>query len=275
MDTDVPGELASYVRRIVYVDCEEPIDADLPVPPTGYNYIQWVLRATGEAAGSLTPAIVDGSAFGVAGQISDVEARFQFTGRMRHIVAELTAAGMYSLLGLYGEQIRNSTVFFDKQHPCYDDRVENFLSEEWEEKPIDDLLAAFKKYLIDLAQSPNDVPAYVSLGAERSEANCGDISIKVMAGDISERHFSRQFSKYTGATPKFFNNVIRVNAVLPKLLNAEQGELAEIAIEAGFFDQSHLIKTIRAVFDVTPKDLRDQISFLIKKFHVDGHPPSE
>jgi methylphosphotriester-DNA--protein-cysteine methyltransferase len=74
----------------------------------------------------------------------------------------------------------------------------------------------------------------------------------IRASGISERHFERRFREHLGMGPKLYARVARLNFVLR--LQREQPSLtwAEISQEAGYFDQTHLVKDFRAMAGATP-----------------------
>jgi AraC-like DNA-binding protein len=265
-----PISLRPYLRRILYTDCKNEISVNLAAPPTGYNYIQWIARGHGEAVGSLTPAVIDGPAFGIAGQIENIDARVDIKGRLRHIVAELSAQGLYSLLGIYGQDVVNRTVLFKPGDAHFTKSVSRLIEFGRSDPPIDELLNAFYGHLEELRSNCFEVPAYIEEGARLAENARGNINLYEMAGEIGERHFSRQFRKYVGIRPTYFANVIRVNALLPHLIEAQPGDLAAIAQEAGFYDQSHMIRCLKAHCRTTPKDFAKRVDVILARFHIES-----
>ena len=266
----VPWCLTPSVRRILYTDCTDEISVNLSAPPTGYNYIQWIARGHGEAIGSIVPAINDGPSVGIAGQIASIDARIDLSGRLRHILAELSAHGLYSLLGIYGQDVVDRVVMFQPGDAQFTESVQFLIEYGRTDPPIEELLNAFYSFLEDLCANCLEMPAYIQTGAERAENAGGNIKLSEMAGEISERHFSRQFQKYVGIRPIYFANIIRVNCVLYRLIEAEHGDLATIAQDAGFYDQSHMIRTLKSHCRTTPKDFAKSVDAILSRFHMES-----
>jgi len=84
------------------------------------------------------------------------------------------------------------------------------------------------------------------------EALCLD-DLADVAG-LSRYHFSRIFREEVGQTPWAFVRHARVRRA--KALLAEGRPPAEAAHEAGFFDQSHLTRVLRALDGRTPGEVR-------------------
>jgi len=75
----------------------------------------------------------------------------------------------------------------------------------------------------------------------------------------TERHIERKFLEAIGMTPKRFINIVKLHNFL-KHLNDKGGEtnLTQIAYEAGYADQSHLIKEFKRHTGMTPRLYNDK-----------------
>lgn len=70
---------------------------------------------------------------------------------------------------------------------------------------------------------------------------------------LSQRHLRRVFLEQTGLSPKLFCRVVRFRGVVERLAGAAAPpDWAELALEHGFYDQSHLVNEFRALSGVTP-----------------------
>jgi AraC family transcriptional regulator len=72
---------------------------------------------------------------------------------------------------------------------------------------------------------------------------------------ISQSHFSTLFRQSMGLSPYQYLLRQRVERAKTLLLQSE-ASIAEIAIEVGFYDQSHLARHMRRVVGVSPKQIR-------------------
>jgi AraC-like DNA-binding protein len=85
--------------------------------------------------------------------------------------------------------------------------------------------------------------------------NKGAISIWELSKytGYTERHIERAFSEGIGLTPKKFGNIVKLHSFL-KLLNNKpaQSSITAFCYEAGYADQSHLIKEFRKYTGLTP-----------------------
>jgi AraC-like DNA-binding protein len=68
----------------------------------------------------------------------------------------------------------------------------------------------------------------------------------------SPAQFIQRFQSEVGLTPKRYTRVLRFNAVLGRLVRRGPREWAEVALDAGYFDQSHFIHEFKTLTGLTP-----------------------
>jgi len=93
-----------------------------------------------------------------------------------------------------------------------------------------------------------------------------DVEIHTLAKkqNISLRHFERLFKNEFGISPKKFQIIIRFRATLKELLLSSHSDYFEIAVNNGYYDQSHFIKECKALSDISPLQL---IKMRDKRYH--------
>jgi AraC-like DNA-binding protein len=92
--------------------------------------------------------------------------------------------------------------------------------------------------------------------------------------DVSRRTLERRFAEEVGLTPKEYCRVLRFRAALDQL---GESPAVEAAANAGYFDQSHLIRDFQEFAGCTPRQyqLREysfapQLSHFSKTATADG-----
>lgn len=68
----------------------------------------------------------------------------------------------------------------------------------------------------------------------------------------SQKRFIRLFHSQVGLTPKLFGRVQRFQWLLDQINNGTNVDWARVALDAGYFDQSHMIRDFRAFSGVSP-----------------------
>ena len=101
---------------------------------------------------------------------------------------------------------------------------------------------------------------------------CNAMAVRDIARDVgfSQRHFIEVFKSEVGMTPKLFSRVLRfqqVRAIIHRQENAP--DWAGIAMECGYFDQSHLIREFKEFSGLSPAAyLRQYNRVLDQNIHV-------
>jgi AraC-like DNA-binding protein len=85
--------------------------------------------------------------------------------------------------------------------------------------------------------------------------------VNTVASDlgVSERHLRRVFRETLGVSPKEFARLERFHRALREARNGGRASWANIAVEAGYYDQAHLIAEFRAISGVTPRALLGEL----------------
>jgi AraC-like DNA-binding protein len=73
----------------------------------------------------------------------------------------------------------------------------------------------------------------------------------------SRRRIERAFARDLGIRPKVYARIVRLNAVLATLDDAERPRAVDLALEAGYFDQAHLLRDFRILAGRTPRSRRE------------------
>jgi AraC-like DNA-binding protein len=83
-----------------------------------------------------------------------------------------------------------------------------------------------------------------------------DVHRVVTASGYSHRQFIALFRRATGLSPKLYCRVLRFQKVLERVSEVPLASLADLALEAGYSDQSHFNREFREFTGVTPEQYR-------------------
>jgi AraC-like DNA-binding protein len=96
--------------------------------------------------------------------------------------------------------------------------------------------------------------AMVTLALRRFQASPASALIQPVQAEsgCSPARFIQRFESAVGLTPKRYTRVLRFNAVLGRLVRTGPRDWAEVAVDAGYCDQSHLIHEFKSLTGLTP-----------------------
>lgn len=101
-----------------------------------------------------------------------------------------------------------------------------------------------------------DTMVLQAIGAlQRDPANARIEPVQRASG-CTAAQFIRRFERMVGLTPKRYARVLRFHSMLPQLVRAGPRDWAQIAVAAGYFDQSHLVHEFRRLSGLTPTAYR-------------------
>lgn len=90
------------------------------------------------------------------------------------------------------------------------------------------------------------------------EASGGRARIEALAesAQVSSRHVDRLFARYLGIAPKSVARILRFQSTLLALMRDPGCTLADVAADAGYFDQAHFIKDFKRLSGGVPRGYR-------------------
>jgi AraC-like DNA-binding protein len=81
----------------------------------------------------------------------------------------------------------------------------------------------------------------------RSQRGRGRVEALARAVGMSRRSLERAFQRELGVSPKQYIRIVRLNAALAGLKESERGRLVDVAVDAGYFDESHLSREFKSL----------------------------
>ena len=84
---------------------------------------------------------------------------------------------------------------------------------------------------------------------------------------MSERSLRRAFHDTVGMSPKAFAKLARFHRAVHAARDDLRGGWGRIAVDAGYYDQAHLTRSLRKLIGATPSSIEReerQLSFLYK-----------
>jgi AraC-like DNA-binding protein len=238
-----PSEaLKPFVRSFRLID-HGPAHTDEHLPLPGISVILHFAGGTILDGGTLAPSAA------ITGVWSRPRSHRHLPGSRLAIVS-FTFAGAAALFGSPMGELRNSTwpveAVADVPHRwgLLTERLSDAKDRAGRFGLLDDF---FREQCADRAIDP------VAAAAARHIASAdGRVSIARLASasGLGESAFLRRFRDHIGASPKTFASLARLQRVLH--IGPSASDLTRLALDAGYYDQSHFIRDFRAMTGQTP-----------------------
>ncbi len=273
----VSAGLRPFVRRFMVADCEDELDVRVRPVPTGYCYLGWIMDGR-------VSADIDGvrTEFGdrvahISGQIhcQDIEVRYQ--GRLMHVLVEMTATGLFALLGQPAGSYSGKTV--DLGEEALNWVLGGAQGDRFVRPDLQSTLRRIEDYLSARTEAPFFVPTYITQATEMIEADPDGMMAGEVAAQlgVSARHLSRGFKKYIGVPPNYFRRIMQIQRAIALVTTGDESTLTQICLDCGFYDQAHFIHAFNRFFLTSPKAFFDSpdptlLSFLSKQDLGGGRP---
>lgn len=251
-----PERLRPFVRRYLYANRLLQSGVTFHAKPTGYAYFSNFFGQYGGDRG-----IMDGRAFERVspwfffGQITDHDVSFHHAQSLQLIAGELTATAHHRLFGISGRRVLGLAV---PLHEAAPDQAP--LARECfvlgAEAARDDHVAEANAFASRLAEHALPEDPVVERAVALFETSNGAVRIAEVCDElgVGPRELNRRFTRIVGVSPKFFGRVMQINWVVGLLYANDTAKLAQIAQEAGFYDQAHFNHAMQRFFREGPRE---------------------
>ncbi len=132
---------------------------------------------------------------------------------------------------------------------------QGLLTEQKTETTITTLLQGLFRDYADAAPMPEEEALFEEIKQYILEHIDREISAATIAAHTgySTAHISRRFKQHFGLTLQAFLIDQRIHHAKALMLEKSDLSLAQIALEAGFYDQSHFIKNFKKAYSISPQ----------------------
>lgn len=182
----------------------------------------------------------------------------KMNGHMHGLSITLNPGATLGLFGVPASELVGLTVQWDdiviKAHRDIPEQLVDANDDPTRVQRVLQLLQAMQRPL----ESSRQLMEYA---ARRLGPTRGDISVRSLAAELnlSERRLQQLFASHIGLAPSVWRRLQRLHGTLRLLRTAETLPWSEIALRAGYYDQSHLINDFRALCGLTPKQFLQRV----------------
>ncbi|WP_114820121.1 helix-turn-helix domain-containing protein [Chryseobacterium sp. KLBC 52] len=118
---------------------------------------------------------------------------------------------------------------------------------------INDLNIFFTRFLSERMSADHHLITATQQYILQSKGSVSSKDLQYFTG-YSERHLERKFDYHIGISPKKYGNIIRLHYFLSLMNNGiDDKNMTTLSYEAGYSDQSHLIREFKNNIGLTPK----------------------
>jgi AraC-like DNA-binding protein len=270
-----PDSLRPFVRRYLYGN--HPLDAPVIYrpKPTGYTYLSHAFGRTGGYS-----IVIDGMRSKrderryLLGQIVDHEIAFICAEQVQFVVCELTPTAHQRLFRLSGAAIFGAKLPLAYLAPRQEAIARSYFR-LGPEADVSEHIAGANAFFERLAEEAAPADQLVEGAVTMFEAADGAIQVSEIARrlGVSPRELGRRFLRNVGVSPKFFGQVLQINRAIDLLYGGRASSFAEVAAEAGFFDQSHLNRAMRRFFREAPSTFLKSEHYALETFGAGSRRP--
>ncbi|MGE8428721.1 MAG: helix-turn-helix domain-containing protein [Sphingobacterium sp.] len=239
--------LKLIIQEYLIIECTESVVIE--TLPSNLFSLNYILR------GGVQLSQIDGSTVDLPNAVSfgitQKFFRFRFSNFTKLLVVVIKPGYASSIID------KPLNEFFDKFIPIdefFDTKTNLNLIDELKTLSIhSELISKIEHFLIDkILQKRYEKYLYASIS--KIHQRNGLITVKEILADlpISRDTFEKKFKIEVGTTPKKYANIIRFKNLLGR--TPETDKLIDIALTAGFYDQSHFIKYFKFHTGKLPSD---------------------
>jgi AraC-like DNA-binding protein len=222
-------------------------------------------------AGNLISGIQDDGASNypnsfLYGQICEFKDLY-LTGKTLIIIVVFQPYGFNHLSGIPASEVREKIIATADIFGGSGVMLHNKLSENLTIGAIQQQLDSF--FLEQAPKKPVALKPVIqtSLNYMLSEKGAVSIHQLVKQTGYTERHIERTFNEYIGINPKKFGNTLKLHQFLRLLkYTSRLNNFTSLCYEAGYADQSHLIKEFRKYTGITPTQYLNNTNRLAVNF---------
>ncbi|WDF63752.1 AraC family transcriptional regulator [Flavobacterium sp. KACC 22763] len=253
MQVSVPKDLLPYIKHYLFLDNTETAMQKFRLFSDGNTGLVFSLKSkliSGITKHEVKEYLPASFLYGQLNGFKDLYSENEIT----LIIVVFQPNGIHQLLGIPANEFHDAIIPVEDIFNQEVIELQEKLSERNNQTRID-LLNRFFKSLIASKSASNQFIINHSLNFIIN--NKGQFSIKQLVEytGYTERHLERKFKECIGLNPKKFGNVVRLHHFL-KLLKDKPNDanLTTICYDAGFSDQSHLIKEFKKHTGITPTE---------------------
>ena len=260
--------LKKYVRKISVFKCKDVLNYQQKLTPTAYIYLTYHhedIPANIIGDKRITPNF----RLQIDGPKIKKDSIVAYDGKLNRILVEFTATGFYYLFHT------SPSKYIDVLEPL-SNFSDNTIIEHLEHELLkldnsNEQIKVLEKFLIDLSYKALPFCDYVEEALQIINSKHGSVTMSNVIEKlrVSERQFSRQFSKIVGISPKHYSKMVQLHYIINLMNLKKYTSLQDIAHSAEFYDLSHFIHMFKELTGFSPVEFINSDKHIALKYFTD------
>jgi AraC-like DNA-binding protein len=174
-------------------------------------------------------------------------------GRVEGLSITLRPGAAAALLGIPAGELAETTVALDDVWPGGAELREQVVEGDDDKARVELLQKALHQRLVrsDAHAHPGAAHAARIIAMSGGRMHLRDVAGAIGVGD---RRLQQLFHAHVGLPPRAWSRLARLHSCLRQLRVAASPAWAAVAVDSGFYDQSHLVNEFRALCGLTPTE---------------------
>lgn len=251
MQIQAPLELSLFLKHYLFLELNSNVSKKYRLFSNGNPALVFVLNENSNDSkidGVVIPEIF------VFGQIT-TSIDIQLSGNTKILAIIFQPNGLHRLTNLSANRIKDAIVdaehVFGKEIKTIRDAVIGIGSKDLIVKRLNKY---FQSLIVDPLPKSSTITTHIT---DKIIRNRGIISIQNIKDEflLHERKLQRLFANQIGISPKKFIQIVKLHSFIGHLhTNLISKKITSSVFEAGYYDQSHLIKEFKNITRMTPME---------------------
>lgn len=172
------------------------------------------------------------------------------TKNFKTISIQFNPYGLYHLLRIPMKELKNTLLPIDVFFRASE--IETLYDKLHENKDIAQKFYVLENFVFQQIKSDYINPRLslaINLATNQNLQNMDQLSSALC---LSSRGLRKIFSQHIGMSPKYYSKIVRFNKASKQIIKSPGTKLTAIALDSGYFDQSHFIKDFKHFSGVSP-----------------------
>lgn|SRR5690606_9408604 len=264
VEYEIPEKLRSLVVAVIIGKTEEKVDLTIPIFATGFPLIVNIFGEKPTYTVNDVPYQTESNLV-VAGQIYNSRIVFRQTGIFGNLGLILHPTATYYLFHQPGKFFNNTWTRFIDSSPIASCELNKKLAQC---SKVDGRVKLLFMFLSQLEKNRLPSIPWLETSVNTILQKNGLISQGELIDNagVSVRHFRRVFKNVIGVPPKYFCKVIQLNSVFQLLHDNKSEKMHLLALDCGYYDQSHFINDFHKLIGNTPENFLQGRQAYIKDY---------